>query len=114
MARRLRRHAARPLGKANKMIIDFHTHWGTVWEERHPGDPAQWLAVLDSHGVNKAVLFGHASLIRCDRYRQDNDRLAQLAALHPDRFVPFATVWPQTGKDALAEARRCLVDLGMN
>lgn len=95
------------------MIIDCHTHWGTVWEERDHDDPTQWLAVLDRHGIDKAVLFGHASLIRCDRYQEDNDRLAQLTARCPDRFLPFATVWPQTGQDALREVRRCLSDLGM-
>jgi predicted TIM-barrel fold metal-dependent hydrolase len=95
------------------MIFDCHTHWGTCWEDRDRDNPAHWLAVLDRHGVDKAFLFGHYNLIRCDRARADNDRLAQLRDKEPERIVPFGSVWPQMGKEAVEEARRCLEDLGM-
>ncbi len=62
------------------MIVDCHTHWGTVWTERDGDDPAGWLAVLDQHGVDKAFLFGLDNLIRLDLCQADNDRLARLAA----------------------------------
>jgi len=95
------------------MIVDCHTHWGMVWEERDRDDPTAWLAVLDRHGVDKAFLFGHYNLIRCDRCREDNDRLALLTSRAPERLVPFGTVWPQTGREAVAETERCLGSLGM-
>lgn len=96
------------------MIVDCHTHWGMGWEERDKGDPTQWLAVLNKHGVDKAILLGHANIHRHDLHRADNDRLADLTARYPDRFIPFPTVWPQTGDEALAEVRRCLVELKMS
>lgn len=95
------------------MIVDCHTHWGAVWEDRDRGDPSAWLRVLDQHGIDRAFLFGHYNLIRCDRCREDNDRVAAIAARAPGRFVPFGTAWPQTGDDAIAEAHRCLTDLGI-
>ena len=58
------------------MIVDCHTHWGTVWTERDGDDPAGWLAVLDQHGVDKAFLFGLDNLIRLDLCQADNDRRA--------------------------------------
>lgn len=95
------------------MIVDCHTHWGTVWEDRDQTDPSRWLEILDFHGIDQAFLLGHYNLQRCDQAVADNDRLARIRDLHPERIVPFGTVWPQTGDDAVAEARRCLVDLGM-
>lgn len=95
------------------MIVDCHTHWGIVWEDRDRGDPARWLEVLDRHGVDRAFLLGHYNLHRCDKAREDNDRLAHITARGPDRFIPFGTVWPQMGRDAVAEARRCIEDLGL-
>lgn len=94
------------------MIVDCHTHWGMVWEDRDRGDPASWLAVLDRYGVDKAFLLGHYNLHRCDKAREDNDRLAGLRAQAPGRLIPFGSVWPQTGKAAVAEAERCLEALG--
>ena len=74
------------------MIIDCHTHWGMCYEDRDHGDPAHWLSVLDNHGVNRAFLLGHYNLHRLDRCQTDNDRLADLTARFPDRFVPFGSV----------------------
>jgi predicted TIM-barrel fold metal-dependent hydrolase len=95
------------------MIVDCHTHWGTVWEDRDRDDPTRWLETLDRHGITKAVIFGHYNLIRCDRCQMDNNRLAQLAARVPERLIPFGTVWPQMGAEAVAETRRCFLELGL-
>ena len=94
------------------MIVDCHTHWGMGYEDRDHGDPSPWLTVLDRHGVNRAILLGHYNLHRSDRCQADNDRLADLTARFPDRFIPFGSVWPQMGEDAVKEARRCIHQLG--
>ena len=94
------------------MIFDCHTHWGMVWEERDREDPAKWLAVLDKHGVDRAIMLGHHNLNRCDHCREDNDRLARLAVRAPGRLIPFGSAWPQMGREAVEEARRCLEHLG--
>lgn len=95
------------------MIVDCHTHWGSVWTERDGDDPAGWLAVLDQHGVDKAFLFGLDNLVRLDLCQADNDRLARLAANGAGRLIPFGTAWPQTGAAGVAEVRRCVEELGM-
>jgi predicted TIM-barrel fold metal-dependent hydrolase len=95
------------------VIVDCHTHWGMVWEDRDQGDPSNWLKVLDQYGVDKAFLLGHYNLHRCDLAAEDNTRLADITRQAKDRFIPFGSVWPQMGKDAVSEARRCLEDLGM-
>jgi predicted TIM-barrel fold metal-dependent hydrolase len=95
------------------MIIDCHTHWGMVWEERDRGDPRRWLAVLDRHGIDRALVFGHANLHRLDWCRQDNDLLRRVCDTSRGRMLPIGTVWLQMGAEALDEARRCVEQLGM-
>ena len=95
------------------MIVDCHTHWGRCWEDRDGDDPSRWLATLNGYGIDRAYLMGHYNLYRCDMARGDNDRLARMTERHPNRFWPLGSVWPQMGQEAVAEARRCVVDLKM-
>ncbi|MEW6755790.1 MAG: amidohydrolase family protein [Candidatus Latescibacterota bacterium] len=95
------------------MIVDCHTHWGIVWEDRDRGDPGRWLEVLDRHGVDRAFVLGHYNLQHSEAAARDNDRLAGLRDKAPERIVPFGTSWPQQGPRAVEEARRCLETLGM-
>jgi len=95
------------------MIIDCHTHWGMVWQERDRGDPRRWLAVLDRHLINRAFVFGHANLDRLDHCREDNELLRRLSDASQERILPIGTVWLQMGAEAVNEARRCIEQLGM-
>jgi predicted TIM-barrel fold metal-dependent hydrolase len=96
------------------VITDCHTHWGICWQEKYPGDPTEWLRILDSYGIGRAILLGHANLHRMDRCKEDNTLIARLRDEHSDRFVPFGTTWVQWAPaDALGEAERCLDTLGM-
>ena len=90
------------------MIVDCHTHWGTVWNDRDGDNPAAWLSCLDRHGITRALVLGHAGLTRSELCGQDNDALLRIAARAPGRVIPAATVWPQAGAAAIAEARRIL------
>ena len=90
------------------MIVDCHTHWGIAWAHK---DAAEWLSVLDRHGIDKAVLMGHANLVRSDACARDNDRLARLAQQFPERFLPVATAWPQLEEQGVEEARRAIEQL---
>ncbi len=96
------------------MIVDCHTHWGTMWTERDGEEPANWLAMLDRYTIEKAFLFGLDNLVRLDLCQADNDRLARVSAKSGGRLVPFGTAWPQTGKAGVEEVRRCVQDLGMS
>lgn len=95
------------------MIIDTHTHWGIVWEDRYGADPAEWLKVLDHHGVDGAVLMGHrglgsnADIVRC------NDIVRETAGRSGGRLIPVASVHPDFGEESLRELERCLTALGM-
>jgi len=95
------------------LIVDCHTHWGKVWDDRDGGNPAQWLSILDGHGVDKAVFMGHTNFTRMDLCSQENDRLARTAAHCPNRLIPVGSCWPQLGDQGVAEARHCIEDLGM-
>ncbi|MDD5598849.1 MAG: amidohydrolase family protein [Victivallaceae bacterium] len=95
------------------MIIDCHTHWGGCWERRDHGSPEQWLKILDRHSVDRAWLMCEEGLMRSDRCIEDNNRIARIARQYPDRFVPFGSVWPQQGEQAIAEVKRGVETLGM-
>ncbi len=95
------------------MIVDTHTHWGICWEDRYGSDPCNWLAVLDRHGIEKAVLMGHRGLTRNADIEKSNDIVADTAANSGGRLVPLATVHPDFGESCIRELERCLDQLGM-
>ncbi len=94
------------------MIVDCHTHWGMCYTDRDGDNPASWLGLLDRNGIGAAFVFGHYNLTRSDLCPTDNDRLARLRERSKGRMIPFGTAWPQMGGQAVAEARRCLENLG--
>jgi predicted TIM-barrel fold metal-dependent hydrolase len=53
----------------------------------HLNDVAMQLALMDEHGVGRAVVFWGAG--------SDNALVAEAAARHPGRFIPFASVSPE-------------------
>ena len=114
MAGRLWRQSAPFAGEARDvMIVDCHTHWGSSGKTGTGAIlPAGLRCWTDTAWTGHSLL-GHYNLHRCDKAREDNDRLAHITARGPDRFIPFGTVWPQMGRDAVAEVRRCIEDLGL-
>ncbi len=111
-----------------KVVIDAHTHLfppaarerpTEVSEEEvafrlmfsHGGQrmvsPEEMLAEMDDAGVAGAVLcpFPWTTPPYC---AENNDYILDTARSRPDRFIPFAVVNPARGKEAVAEARRCL------
>jgi len=93
------------------MIVDCHTHWGMVWEERYQGNPVEWLSILDRHQIQKAVFMGHGNLTRPDLCETENDNLVRMARQFPERLIPVGSCWPQQGKKGVAEARRLIETL---
>jgi predicted TIM-barrel fold metal-dependent hydrolase len=55
----------------------------------HLNDEAMQLALMDEHGVGRAVIFWGR--------RSDNETILAAAARHPTRFVPFASISPERG-----------------
>ena len=95
------------------MIIDSHTHWGIVWEDKYGNDPSEWLSVCDRHGVDMAVLMGHRGLGVNSDIRLSNDRIKETADKSDGRLIPVATVHPDFGEKSILELERCLKDLDM-
>lgn len=110
------------------MIIDAHTHMFPSHVRENPSrveheelafnlifgdgrsrmaDPESMLRDMDEAGVDMAVLcpFPWMGLGRC---AENNDYLLEIRASRPDRFLAFAVTNPRHGREALAEARRCL------
>ncbi|HSV55174.1 MAG TPA: TatD family hydrolase [Burkholderiaceae bacterium] len=59
-------------------FIDAHVHLN---------DEAMQLALMQRHGVERAVVFWGRN--------SDNDAIADAARRHPDRFIPFVSISPE-------------------
>lgn len=95
------------------MIIDCHTHFGGYWHQKNQHNPKAWVSILDRHCIDKAFFMccdGIADMSKCI---MDNNRIAEAAAMMPERLVPVGSAWPQMGKEGIKEAERCVRTLGM-
>lgn len=87
-------------------IIDFHTHLDEQWLETPLMDSEEFLAGMDKTGVDIACIFTIQGFYgACPAH---NYLLEQRALEHPDRLIPFLTVDPKLGKEAVEETKRCL------
>jgi uncharacterized protein len=89
-------------------IIDFHTHLDTHWFNQPMPSESEFLGGLDRFDVEAACIFTLQGFY--GDCRKHNDALAERARRHPDRLVPFATVDPKLGDEAVVELERCLAD----
>ncbi|MEN6450275.1 MAG: amidohydrolase family protein [Thermoguttaceae bacterium] len=93
------------------MFFDAHTHLGLHVAVDDKG-LADWLATWTQFGVTHGAVFPMDGLMSDSRVRQNNDEVAAACARSGGRMLPFCTVNPNFGADALAEFRRCLETLG--
>src|SRR3954470_19616591 len=87
-------------------IIDFHTHLDDHWFDQPLLSPDDFIAGLDCAGVAAACVFTLMGFY--DDSKKHNDLLAERAARHPERLLPFLTVDPKLGQTAVDEVRRCI------
>ncbi len=85
-------------------IIDAHCHVGSGVTCSQSADDL--LRQMDRHKVDSAVI------VPMDRYiavlnREGNERTLSTAKKHSKRFIPFATVNPWYGEQAVSELSRC-------
>ncbi|MGH1564705.1 amidohydrolase family protein [Mumia sp. DW29H23] len=96
------------------MVIDFHTHtptWRTTsWLGGAPFDADDFVAFMDSAGIEQAVVLSHDGLF--DASPQANDDLAAFVGRYPDRLHGFGTVHPRRD-DAAEETERMMRTLGL-
>ena len=87
-------------------IIDFHTHLDEAWLGNSLMNSEDFIAGLDKTGVDIACIFTMQGFYEdCPRH---NDLLLKRADRYPDRLIPFATVDPKQGAQAVKETKRCL------
>jgi predicted TIM-barrel fold metal-dependent hydrolase len=103
------------------MIIDAHVHlmsdttgWYAYKKSAGGSDAREWdvsatVRLLDDSGIDRCWLFTLAGLYGFNDWRVANDQVIEAARLHPDRFVPFCTAFPNQDPEAAAgEIRRCV------
>lgn len=89
-------------------IIDFHTHLDERWLHVKTAGADDMVHALDRFGVEVACVFTIMGFYEdCARH---NDALLKRASYRPDRLVPFITVDPKQGRDAVVELERCLAN----
>jgi uncharacterized protein len=87
-------------------IIDFHTHLDERWLNQSLPSESEFLRTLDRFDIEAACIFTLQGFY--GDCRRHNDALAERAERHPDRLIPFATVDPKLGDEAVIELERCL------
>ena len=83
-------------------------------------DPAVRLRDMDSQGIDVQAIspspfhynYAYDADFTRDTSKVINDRVAEVVASHPDRFVGLCTVPLQNSEMAVAELERCINDLG--
>lgn len=95
------------------MFFDAHTHWDCdLYEADEPG-VGRWLAAWDGHDVTHGVVMPARGLFDDRSIAKDNDAVAGACACQPGRMIPFCSVNPGLGAEAVAEFRRCLESLNV-
>jgi predicted TIM-barrel fold metal-dependent hydrolase len=94
------------------MIIDCHTHAsGGRSFGLSTSLVADFVAGMDRCGIEKSIVFTtdgfFFDFVAC------NDELQAFVNEYPDRLVASPTVDPRYGEQAVAEIRRCRLELGM-
>jgi len=76
------------------MIIDVNAHLGHYpFRQLRHNTPQGLLALMDRHGINKAVVSSLNAVFYRDAHR-GNEELADWVAQAPDRLIPLATINP--------------------
>ncbi len=117
------------------MSIDFHVHpWTRDFMKRNgpimkaceffrldvsrlPASTGDLLEGMDAAGVSKGVILGqdtHATPNPSFKnYTMKNDLIAKIASESGDRLVPFGSVDPNAGREAVRELKRAVKSLGV-
>jgi predicted TIM-barrel fold metal-dependent hydrolase len=76
-------------------LIDAHTHIGQIRQYDLPVTPERLIEYMDTHGVDRALLFPLESPEASAYYVTTREVLAA-AARFPDRLVPFCSIDPRS------------------
>lgn len=83
-------------------FLDCHGHWGDASPRHVLHDTLDTvLAEMDKFGVRQVCIFSLGGVMGDETY--GNDRVAEIVAAHPDRFVGFTLVNPHRGEALMRE-----------
>lgn len=92
-------------------IVDAHTHMnGASVSGIDTYGPESFVALMDHNSIDKAWVFTLDGLYFDPA--PHNDLLKAFCAAAPERLIPFCTIHPRY-PNAVAELRRCVLELGM-
>lgn len=99
------------------IVVDAHTHIAVGEHVMHGRDgrlsAESHVARMDTFGIDAAIVIAHAwARWTIEQYRHEHDVIAAELRKFPDRLIGFCWADPYLGKDAIAELRRCVKDLG--
>jgi predicted TIM-barrel fold metal-dependent hydrolase len=87
-------------------IIDFHTHLDDRWFDQPLLTDREFIDGLDRCRIEVACVFTLMGFY--EDCKAHNDKLAERAARHTGRLLPFITVDPKLGSAAIEELERCI------
>jgi len=87
-------------------IIDFHAHLDDRWLHKPIPDASRMIEAMDRFGVDQTCVYTMMGFYA--ETARNNDLLLERARRYPDRLIPFVTVDPKLGSEAVDELERCL------
>jgi uncharacterized protein len=97
------------------LVIDAHNHLGGPDKGDGMSQSAgDIIAKMDGSGIDKAVVFPFNDEDPGISFSRSNDQVYIDVAGNPDRLIGFGRLDPNQGEQAVAEARRCVVELGLS
>jgi predicted TIM-barrel fold metal-dependent hydrolase len=88
-------------------IVDSHTHFATSKD----WPPEKWAKKLEEIGVDKVLV--STSKFHLHDFTKENENLCKQLAIRSDFYIPFCTVNPWRGVEAVKELKRAIKMLGM-
>jgi uncharacterized protein len=93
------------------IFFDAHTHWISGPQPDGGECLGKWLSTWDRQGITHGIAMPLRGLYDDTQIQQENEEIAAAAANSGGRIIPFCTVNPTQGKEAVAELSRCLGEL---